>query len=104
MNPQLKIGKYEFNSKEQAKSKIDALGEHNHSIVELGHIVIEEGEYDDNGNTIKEPVLYDKYCVDVCWCNVDDHPYGWKSYDADLDNEGVHSFFGITYLDNKCCK
>ena len=61
------IGKYEFNSKEQAQEKIDALGTstdengneyptHKHSIVELGNIVLEQGEYDENGKESWDPV------------------------------------------------
>jgi len=39
----MKIGKYEFDSLEQANSKINALGEeHNHTIVKLGNIVLEQ--------------------------------------------------------------
>ena len=30
-----------------------------------------------------------------------DHPYGWKSKAIDLDDEGVHGFFGVSYQDNK---
>ena len=30
-----------------------------------------------------------------------DHPYGWKSKAIDLDDEGVHGFFGVKYQDNK---
>jgi hypothetical protein len=30
-----------------------------------------------------------------------DHPYGWKSYAIDIDNEGMHGFMGVSYLENK---
>jgi len=36
-----------------------------HSIVELGNIVIEAGEYDANGNETKAPVFSDKYHADI---------------------------------------
>ena len=26
-----------------------------------------------------------------------DHPYGWKSYAVEIDGDGVHSFFGLSY-------
>jgi len=56
----MKIGKYEFDSREQAQTKIDALGTatdedgneyptHKHTIVHLGNIVLEQGEYDEEG-------------------------------------------------------
>tara|TARA_R110000744_G_scaffold185130_1_gene304542 strand:- start:139 stop:666 length:528 start_codon:yes stop_codon:yes gene_type:complete len=84
---------------------------HSHTVVKLGYITIESGQYDADGNETKAPVLYDKYCIDVLWKDLEetdedgnvsiDHPYGWKSYAIDLNNEGVHSFFGVEYLDNK---
>ena len=30
-----------------------------------------------------------------------DHPYGWKSYAIDIDNEGMHGFMGVSYIENK---
>ena len=56
----MKIAKYEFDSREQAQSKIDALGTatdedgneyptHKSTIVQLGNIVLEQGEYDEEG-------------------------------------------------------
>lgn len=118
----IKISKYRFNSQEQAQEKIDALkveienengdlelvAQHNHTIVELGFIVLEEGEYDEEGNEVTAPVLSDKYHVDVLWNGLEedengeiDHPYGWKTYALDLDHEGVHGFLGVSYLGNK---
>lgn len=110
----MKIGKYAFNSKEQVKEKIEDLGvdtdfngleypTHNHTIVELGNIVLQKGEYEKDGETkmIKEPVLSDKYHVDVIWHELEDHPWGWKTYSCNLDTEGVHSFSGLSYLENK---
>ena len=118
----MRISKYEFNSQSEAESKIAALPHatdedgnshpsHSHTIVKLGHIVLEKGEYDEDGNETKAPVLSDKYCVDVLWKDLEevdedgnvtiDHPYGWKSKAIDLDDEGVHGFFGVKYQDNK---
>ena len=56
----MRISKYEFNSKEQAQEKIDALGTatdengneyptHKSTIVQLGNIVLEQGVYDQDG-------------------------------------------------------
>ena len=108
----MRIGKYEFDTKEQAQTKINALGTetdengneyptHKHAIVELGNIVLEQGLYDEDGNVLEEPVLSSKWHVDVLWQDLEDHPYGWKSYSVDLDNDGVHSFLGIDYTKNK---
>ena len=128
----MKIGKYEFNSKEQAEEKISALGTatdengneyptHKSTIVQLGNIVLEQGEYDENGEEITAPVLSDKWHLDVLWGKEDittveeeavlddegmvvtpevtsvDHPYGWKSYAVEIEGDGVHSFFGLSY-------
>lgn len=69
-----KFRKYEFGSQSAATTKINALGvdeegnpTHSHSIVRLGHIVFEAGEYDEEGNEITAPVLSENYHVDVLW-------------------------------------
>ena len=67
----MRIAKYEFDSREVAESKIKALGvtaededgneyptsQAHHCIVQLGHIVLEAGEYDEEGEETKAPVL-----------------------------------------------
>jgi len=104
----IKIAKYAFDSKEQAETKINALGiatdengneypTHKHTIVQLGNIVLQQGEYDEEGNEIVAPVLSDKWHVDALFKDLDDHPYGWKSYAVDIDGNGVHSFLGLDY-------
>ena len=104
----IRIAKYEFDSKEQAETKINALGTaqdengneyptHKHTIVHLGHIVQQQGQYDEDGNETVAPVLSSKYHVDVLWKGIDDHPYGWKSYAVDVSGNGVHSFLGLNY-------
>ena len=108
----IKAGKYEFDSREQAETKINALGTaqdengneyptHKHTIVHLGHIVEQQGQYDEEGNETVAPVLSSKYHVDVLWKGIDDHPYGWKSYAVDIDGDGVHSFLGLSYNSHK---
>lgn len=116
----MRISKYEFNSKEQAQKKIDALGTatdengneyptHKSTIVQLGNIVLKQGEYDDEGEEVTAPVLSNKWHLDVAWSNAEitsedeevDHPYGWKSYAVDIDSDGVHSFFGLSYNELK---
>ena len=115
----IKIAKYALDSKEQAETKINALGTatdengneyptHKHTIVHLGNIVLEQGEYDEEGNETVAPVLSDKWHVDVLWKDLEadedgtiDHPYGWKSYYVDIDGDGVHSFLGLSYNAHK---
>jgi len=111
----MRISKYEFNSKEQVQEKIDALGTatdengneyptHKSTIVQLGNIVLEQGEYNEEGEEVTAPVLSDKWHIDALWVNLEadedgevDHPYGWKSYAVDIEGNGVHSFFGLSY-------
>jgi len=108
----IRIAKYEFDSKEQVETKINALGvetdengneypTHKHTIVHLGHIVEQQGQYDEDGNELVAPVLSDKWHVDALFKDLDDHPYGWKSYAVDIDGNGVHSFLGLDYNSNK---
>ena len=111
----MRISKYEFDSREQAETKIDALGTatdedgneyptHKHTIVHLGNIVLEQGEYDEEGEETVAPVLSDKWHVDVLWNGLEadedgkvDHPYGWKSKSVNIEGDGVHAFFGLNY-------
>ena len=59
----MRISKYKFDSREQTQSKIDALGTatdedgneyptHKSTIVQLGNIVLEQGEYDEEGEEV----------------------------------------------------
>ena len=104
----IRIAKYEFLDKEQAETKIKALGTatdengneyptHKHTIVQLGYIVLQQGTYDEDGNELTAPVLSDKWHVDALFKDLDDHPYGWKSYAIDAVDNGVHSFLGLDY-------
>ena len=108
----IRIAKYEFLDKEQAKTKIKSLGTetddngneyptHKHTIVQLGNIVLQQGTYDENGNELTAPVLSNKWHVDALFKDLDDHPYGWKSYAIDANDNGVHSFLGLDYNSHK---
>tara|TARA_R110002012_G_scaffold306291_1_gene510918 strand:- start:389 stop:712 length:324 start_codon:yes stop_codon:yes gene_type:complete len=106
----MKIGKYEFDSLEQANTKIKGLGtttdengnevpSHNHTVVRLGNIVLEKPEYDEEGNVTKEAVYSLKYSVDVSWDGEEAEEF--NSFKIDIIGEGVHGFFGISYQENK---
>jgi len=118
-----KIGKYEFNSSVQADDMIAALGtstdedgntypSHNHCIVKLGYIVLEQGEYNEEGEEVKAPVLSEKYHLDVLWKGLEPidaeaevlsyiEPKGWADNRIDIDGNGVHSFMGLDYQEYK---
>ena len=97
----MKLAKYQFDSQDQFETKFKGLGvetdedgnevpSHKHVAVRLGHIVIEQAEYDEDGVTTKEAVYSTKYAVDMAFYDIDSHPYGWKTYSIDVEGEGVH--------------
>ena len=104
----MNTSKYEFYSKKQAQTKIDALGfstdedgnkypTHSHAIVHLGNIVLEQAVINEDGEVIKKAVLSKKWHLDVMWFGLEDHPYGWKSKSIDIEGEGVHAFYGLSF-------
>ena len=117
----IKVSKYEFASESAAQAAIDSLphieveGEnvpnHKHTIVKLGHIVIQDGIYDENGEETQAPVLSENYHIDVLWKDIETtdedgnvsfaHPSGWADAAIDLDSEGMHGFMGVSYQENK---
>ena len=117
------VKKYEFPNEAKANEYIAALGvatdedgnkypTHKNGVVKLGFIITKPGEYDDEGNETQAPEFADKYSVDVCWRDtirpIDPEtekkgslPYdAWSDYEITLDNEGVHSFFGLKYIED----
>ena len=105
-----KIGKYEFDSLEQANSKIKGLGvttdeegneipSHNHEIVRLKNIELEKPELDEEGNITKEAVYSLKYSVDVAWDGEEAEEF--TPFKVDIVGEGLHRFKGVSYQDNK---
>ena len=100
--------KYEFDSQEQAESKIAALPHetdedgneyptHSHTVVKLGYLWTIEPTYDEEGNVETEGVASDKYSVDVLWSELEESPYGWKSYEIYVEGNGVHTFAGWSF-------
>ena len=85
--------KYLFNSKEQAETKVDAFTELNEEgekvqtvkaeFIWLDKFVLTQGEYDEEGVEIVAPIFTDGYALDVVWYDLDESPYGWKSYEIE---------------------
>jgi len=46
-------------------ARVHGYAEGTHAVVYLGHILLEAGEYDSEGNETKAPVLSDKYHADI---------------------------------------
>ena len=88
--------RYEFNDQEQAEEKIDAFFDVDEdgnkvqnikaAFIKLNKFVLEQGEYDEAGEEITPPVLTEGYAVDVLWKELDESPYGWKSYEVEPKN------------------
>ena len=88
--------RYEFNDQEQAEEKIDAffnVDEEGNKVqnikadfIKLNKFVLVQGEYDEDGEEITPPVLTEGYAVDVLWKELDESPYGWKSYEVEPKN------------------
>jgi hypothetical protein len=114
----LNIGKYAFNSKKQAKSKIKALGtatdvdgseypSHKHTVIELGLEQLSEDIYNEEGELLQEAIYSTDYLVDVLWCDIEggdnsvNHPYGWATYSVNVSGEGIHGFLGLKYQELK---
>lgn len=101
--------KYEFNSQEQAETKIaglphitdDVTGESylegNHTIVKLGYLWITEPTFDAEGNIEIEGLASDKYSIDVLWDGLESSPYGWATYEVTPEGNGVHAFLGRNF-------
>ncbi len=96
-----KFRKYSFGSKGACTTKINALGTetdengntyptHNHAIVHLGNIVLEQGEYDEEGNEVKAPVVSETYHVDVLWDGESD--VSWDNQMVWCPPIGIHTF------------
>jgi len=104
------VKKYEFPNEAKANEYITALGvdtdeygneypTHKNGVVKLGFIITQPAEYDDEGNETQAPEFASQYSVDVCWCDSNDsNILNWSQYEITLNNEGVHSFFGLKYI------
>lgn len=88
--------RYEFNDQEQAEEKIDTffdVDEEGNKVqnikadfIKLNKFILVQGEYDEDGEEITPPVLTEGYAVDVLWKELDESPYGWKSYEVEPKN------------------
>ncbi len=88
--------RYEFNDQEQAESKMDSFFDLDQegnkvqnikaSFIKLNKFVLEQGEYNEEGEEVTPPVLSSGYAMDVLWNDLDESPYGWKSYEVEPES------------------
>ena len=88
--------RYEFNDQEQAESKMDSFFDLDQegnkvqnvkaSFIKLNKFVLEQGEYDEAGEEVIPPILSSGYAMDVLWNDLEESPYGWKSYEVEPES------------------
>ena len=104
------IKKYEFQNESIVDALIKNLGvdtdedgneypTHQNAIVKIGFFATKDAKFDDEFNEIEPSVLYDKFCVDVFWNDINDNAINdWSDFEITIDNEGIHSFAGVKYI------
>jgi len=88
--------RYTFTDKAQADSKIEKffdIDEEGNKIpneraafIYLDKFVLVQGEYDEQGVEITAPTYSEGYALDVVWHNLEESPYGWKTYEIEPSN------------------
>lgn len=88
--------RYTFNDKAQADSKIEKffdIDEEGNKIpneraafIYLDKFVLTQGEYNEEGEEILAPVYSEGYALDVVWYDLEESPYGWKTYEEEPNN------------------
>lgn len=94
----MNLAKYEFDNKEQFKSKIESLVDIKFDVIELGHIMLSNPVFEGD-DIIQDATFHSKYLVDMIWYGLEDHPYGWKSYSVNITSNGSNSIAGLNYND-----
>ena len=79
--------RYQFKTKKQAEKKVDSLSKNmKASIIWLDKFVKINGTYSEQGEEITVPIFTNPYSLDVVWDDLDESPYGWKSYEIEPKN------------------
>ena len=77
---------------EEAPEAVVLAYTHDRAIDEVGPIETLPGTYDEEGVELTAPVLSDGYAIDVLWRDLDESPYGWKTYEVE-PSEPKHKLF-----------
>ena len=88
--------RYTFTDKAQADSKISKffdIDEEGNKVpneraafIYLDKFVLTKGEYDEEGVEVVAPIYSEGYALDAVWHDLEESPYGWKSYETEPDN------------------
>jgi hypothetical protein len=79
----MKVGKYEFNTKEEFNIAKESIDTYKNIITFIG-------------------VINDKYKVDVLWNeDITEQPIEWLPFAINIEDEGIHFFHDYPYLENK---
>lgn len=84
------LKKYEFTDLAEFQGLINGKKLFNTPII-LGHKLIEEGEYDDEDNIIKEPIYNDRLMIDIYWESNEDSSF-LNAHEI-FPNNPVHKIF-----------
>jgi len=94
--------RYTFTDKAQADSKIskffdideegNKVPNERASFIHLDKFVLIQGEYDEEGAEIVAPTYSEGYALDVVWHDLEESPYGWKTYEVEPDKP-LHKIF-----------
>ena len=88
--------RYTFTDKEQADSKISKffdIDEEGNKVpneraafIYLDKFAITETEYDEEGLEVITTTYTEGYALDVVWHDLEESPYGWKSYETEPES------------------
>lgn len=106
----IKIGKYEFDNKEQFNKEIESfykvaengkkVAKIKFSAVELGNIVLKRAVKKAD-EIIEEAVVSNKWHVDILFYDLEEQPASLVAFFVDVNSNGSHGFAGLNYNDYK---
>jgi len=88
--------RYTFTDKAQVDSKIskffdidqegNKIPNERAAFIYLDKFVVTQGEYDEEGVEILAPTYSEGYALDVVWRDLEESPYGWKTYEVEPES------------------
>ena len=94
--------RYTFTDKAQVDSKIskffdidqegNKIPNERAAFIYLDKFVLVQGQYDEEGDEVVAPTYSEGYALDVVWRDLEESPYGWKTYEVEPDKP-LHKIF-----------